>query len=164
MNTRRLVLAKVGTAKPVAEWCLAVPVAIFILTGLLKLSVLWWDDRFLRLANPVFFPLPNRFVLGIAAILEVAVGTTAWAVKRRSPRAGFLLCLWLISILALYRFGLVLSGVRPSTCGCLGLLEKIFLPTGWINGVTLGLLLLACATSVFGLLACGDGARHPRKG
>jgi hypothetical protein len=75
------------------------------------------QQAYLLLPNPIMFFLPNRAVLGVAAVLEICVGVYGLQPKRPvSRRAGLLL--WLAAATIFYKMALVVVQYQ-GPCGCL---------------------------------------------
>ncbi len=100
---------------------------VLLALGNLKLVGLMERDGFLVLPNPIFAPLTNAVVVGLAGVAEIVVGVLALGVRK--PVAGGWLLLWLGTSVLAYRAGLALVGYK-GPCGCLvGLNRVVPLPT-----------------------------------
>jgi hypothetical protein len=137
--------------------------------GLLKFHGLLFPDlmatEYLRVANPIFFVLPNRWVLALAAVLETYVGLLAMkAGYPVSLRAG--LVLWLSLATVAYKAGLVLVRYE-GPCGCLLGFNR-FLPMTMrtqklvITILLPALIILSSSILIYDRLVrghCGNGTR-----
>ena len=99
-----------------------------MLLGHLKLLGLLERNDFLVLTNAIFAPLTNVTIVGIAGLVEIAVGLVA--LVSRKQLTGAWLLLWLSCGMMAYKLGLALVGYK-GPCGCLlGITRLVPLPTG----------------------------------
>lgn len=108
---------------------------VLIFSSVAKFSALASRSAVLDYSNPVFGFLPNTFVLGMAATLEIGVVGCGIIMRyKRRQDVAFASLAWLATILALYRLSLTLMGVSAGSCGCLGELGKVLYPSQNENG------------------------------
>jgi hypothetical protein len=100
------------------RWLLLSFSGLFWLTGGAKLAQWIGDESLAGGAPDAVLGISTRSVILLAANLELVLALVI-LLNRVSASTKFLLCLWLSSILLVYRTLFELAG-RPSSCNCLG--------------------------------------------